>query len=243
VTHGARILVVDDEPQILRSLRTTLASHGYDVQTAATGEEALAAVDGRLPDLVVLDLVLPGLSGLDVCRHLRSRSSLPILVLSARGDERDKVAALDLGADDYLTKPFGVNELLARIRAALRRAAGARGPCAVVDAGGLRVDFDRRQVTLDGAEVRLTPTEFDLLKVLVANAGRVLTHGYLLRTVWGPEYEGESQLLRVFIGQLRRKVERDPARPRQILTEPGVGYRFAGGGEESGRAAEGQSGS
>jgi two-component system KDP operon response regulator KdpE len=226
VTHGARILVVDDEPQILRSLRTTLASHGYDVQTAATGEEALAAVDGRLPDLVVLDLVLPGLSGLEVCRHLRARSSLPILVLSARGDERDKVAALDLGADDYLTKPFGVNELLARIRAALRRAAGARGPSAVVEAGALRVDFDRRQLTLDGAEVRLTPTEFDLLKVLVANAGRVLTHGYLLRTVWGPEYEGESQLLRVFIGQLRRKVERDPSRPRQILTEPGVGYRF-----------------
>ena len=226
MTHGARILVVDDEPQILRSLRTTLASHGYDVQTAATGEEALAAVDGRLPDLVVLDLVLPGLSGLEVCRRLRARSSLPILVLSARGDERDKVAALDLGADDYLTKPFGVNELLARIRAALRRAVGARGPSAVVEAGALRVDFDRRQVTLDGAEVRLTPTEFDLLKVLVANAGRVLTHGYLLRTVWGPEYEGESQLLRVFIGQLRRKVERDPSRPRHILTDPGVGYRF-----------------
>ena len=226
MTHGARILVVDDEPQILRSLRTTLASHGYDVQTAATGEEALAAVDGRLPDLVVLDLVLPGLSGLEVCRHLRARSSLPILVLSARGDERDKVAALDLGADDYLTKPFGVNELLARIRAALRRAVGARGPSAVVEAGALRVDFDRRQVTLDGADVRLTPTEFDLLKVLVANAGRVLTHGYLLRTVWGPEYEGESQLLRVFIGQLRRKVERDPSRPRHILTDPGVGYRF-----------------
>jgi two-component system KDP operon response regulator KdpE len=226
VTHGARILVVDDEPQILRSLRTTLASHGYDVQTAATGEEALAAVDGRLPDLVVLDLVLPGLSGLEVCRRLRARSSLPILVLSARGDERDKVAALDLGADDYLTKPFGVNELLARIRAALRRAVGARGPSAVVEAGALRVDFDRRQVTLDGAEVRLTPTEFDLLKVLVANAGRVLTHGYLLRTVWGPEYEGESQLLRVFIGQVRRKVERDPSRPQHILTDPGVGYRF-----------------
>jgi two-component system, OmpR family, KDP operon response regulator KdpE len=226
MSHGARILVVDDEPQILRSLRTTLASHGYEVQTAATGEEALAAVDGRLPDLVVLDLVLPGLSGLEVCRRLRARSSLPILVLSARGDERDKVAALDLGADDYLTKPFGVNELLARIRAALRRAVGARGPSAVVEAGALRVDFDRRQVTLDGAEVRLTPTEFDLLKVLVANAGRVLTHGYLLRTVWGPEYEGESQLLRVFIGQLRRKVERDPSRPQHILTDPGVGYRF-----------------
>jgi two-component system, OmpR family, KDP operon response regulator KdpE len=226
VTRGARILVVDDEPQILRSLRTTLAAHGYDVQTAASGEEAVTMVEGHMPDLVVLDLVLPGISGLDVCRYLRERSPVPILILSARGDERDKVAALDLGADDYLTKPFGVNELLARIRAALRRAAGARGLAAVVVAGDLRVDFDRRQVAVDGAEVRLTPTEFDLLKALAANAGRVLTHGYLLRTVWGPEYEGESQLLRVFVGQLRRKIERDPARPRHILTEPGVGYRF-----------------
>jgi two-component system KDP operon response regulator KdpE len=228
VTRGARILVVDDEPQILRSLRTTLAAHGYDVQTAASGEEAVALVEGHMPDLVVLDLVLPGISGLDVCRYLRERSPVPILILSARGDERDKVAALDLGADDYLTKPFGVNELLARIRAALRlrRAAGARGLAAVVIAGDLRVDFDRRQVAVDGTEVRLTPTEFDLLKALAANAGRVLTHGYLLRTVWGPEYEGESQLLRVFVGQLRRKIERDPSRPRHILTEPGVGYRF-----------------
>ena len=226
MTRGARILVVDDEPQILRSLRTTLAAHGYDVQTAASGEEAVTLVEGHMPDLVVLDLVLPGISGLDVCRYLRERSPVPILILSARGDERDKVAALDLGADDYLTKPFGVNELLARIRAALRRAAGARGLAAAVVAGDLRVDFDRRQVAVAGAEVRLTPTEFDLLKALAANAGRVLTHGYLLRTVWGPEYEGESQLLRVFVGQLRRKIERDPARPRHILTEPGVGYRF-----------------
>ena len=226
MTRGARILVVDDEPQILRSLRTTLAAHGYDVQTVATGEEALASVEGRLPDLVVLDLVLPGISGLDVCRRLRERSPLPILVLSARGDERDKVAALDLGADDYLTKPFGINELLARIRAALRRATGARGLSPIVRAGDLQMDFDRRYVTREGAEVRLTPTEFDLLKVLVANAGRVLTHGYLLRTVWGPEYEGESQLLRVFVGQLRRKIEHDHARPRHIVTEPGVGYRF-----------------
>ena len=226
MTRGARILVVDDEPQILRSLRTTLAAHGYDVQTAASGEEAVALVEGHMPDLVVLDLVLPGISGLDVCRYLRERSPVPILILSARGDERDKVAALDLGADDYLTKPFGVNELLARIRAALRRAAGARGLAAIVVAGDLRVDFDRRQVAVDGTEVRLTPTEFDLLKALAANAGRVLTHGYLLRTVWGPEYDGESQLLRVFVGQLRRKIERDPARPRHILTEAGVGYRF-----------------
>jgi two-component system KDP operon response regulator KdpE len=226
MTHGARILVVDDEPHILRSLRTTLVAHGYEVQTAVSGEEALAIADGRLPDLVVLDLVLPGISGLEVCETLRRRSTLPILVLSARGDERDKVAALDLGADDYLTKPFGVNELLARVRAALRRAAGARGLTAVVESGDLRIDFDRRLVTRAGEEVRLTPTEFDLLKTLAGHAGRVLTHGYLLRTVWGPEYEQESQLLRVFVGQLRRKIELDPSRPRYIVTDPGVGYRF-----------------
>jgi two-component system KDP operon response regulator KdpE len=226
MTRGARILVVDDEPQLLRSLRTTLAAHGYDVQAATTGEEALALLAARLPDLVVLDLVLPGLSGLDVCRDLRARASVPILILSARGDERDKVAALDAGADDYLTKPFGVNELLARIRAALRRAAGARGPSTVVESGDLRVDVDRRAVTRGGIEVRLTPTEFDLLKTLVANAGRVLTHDHLLRAVWGPQYDGESQLVRVFIGQLRRKIEPDPARPTHIVTEPGIGYRF-----------------
>jgi two-component system KDP operon response regulator KdpE len=226
MSHGARILVVDDEPQLLRSLRTTLAAHGYDVQTATTGEEALDLLAARLPDLVVLDLVLPGLSGLAVCQELRARAPVPILILSARGDERDKVAALDAGADDYLTKPFGVNELLARIRAALRRAAGARGPSTVVESGDLRIDVDRRVVTRGGDDIRLTPTEFDLLKTLVANAGRVLTHGYLLRAVWGPQYDGESQLVRVFIGQLRRKIERDPARPAHIVTEPGVGYRF-----------------
>jgi len=226
MTRGARILVVDDEPQLLRSLRTTLAAHGYDVQTAASGEEAVDMLAARLPDLVVLDLVLPRLSGLEVCRELRTRSSVPILILSARGDERDKVAALDAGADDYLTKPFGVNELLARIRAALRRAAGARGASTVLESGDLRVDVDRRVVTRGGEEVRLTPTEFDLLKTLVSNAGRVLTHGYLLGAVWGPQYDGESQLVRVFIGQLRRKIERDPARPAHIVTEPGVGYRF-----------------
>ena len=226
MSHGARILVVDDEPQLLRSLRTTLAAHGYDVQTATTGEEALDLLATRLPDLVVLDLVLPGLSGLAVCQELRARAPVPILILSARGDERDKVAALDAGADDYLTKPFGVNELLARIRAALRRAVGARGPSTMVESGDLRIDVDRRVVTRGGDDIRLTPTEFDLLKTLVANAGRVLTHGYLLRAVWGPQYDGESQLVRVFIGQLRRKIERDPARPAHIVTEPGVGYRF-----------------
>jgi len=228
MSRGARILVVDDEPQILRSLRTTLAAHDYDVHTAASGEEALTMLERRPPDLVVLDLALPGISGLDVCRELRARSPVPILILSARGDERDKVTALDAGADDYLTKPFGINELLARIRAALRRAAGARSASPVIEVDDLRVDVDRRHVTLGHEEVRLTPTEFDLFKTLITHAGRVLTHGYLLRTVWGPEYDEESQILRVFIGQLRRKVERDPARPHYILTEPGVGYRFRG---------------
>ena len=231
MTRGARLLVVDDEPQILRSLRTALTAAGYDIQTAATGEEALRLLQGRLPDLVILDLVLPGISGLEVCRRLREHSSVPILVLSARGEERDKVAALDLGADDYLTKPFGVEELLARIRAALRRAAGVRGPSTVIAAGDLRVDVDRRLVTRAGVEVHLTATQFNLLKTLVVHAGRVLTHTYLLRTVWGPEYESETQLLRVFIAQLRRKVEQDPAHPRHIRTEPGVGYRFYLGDE------------
>ena len=231
MTRGARMLVVDDEPQILRSLRTALTAAGYDIQTAATGEEALRLLQGRLPDLVILDLVLPGISGLEVCRRLREHSSVPILVLSARGEERDKVAALDLGADDYLTKPFGVEELLARIRAALRRAAGVRGPSTVIAAGDLRVDVDRRLVTRAGVEVHLTATQFNLLKTLVVHAGRVLTHAYLLRTVWGPEYEGETQVLRVFIAQLRRKVEQDPAHPRHIRTEPGVGYRFYLGDE------------
>ena len=231
MTRGARMLVVDDEPQILHSLRTALTAAGYDIQTAATGEEALRLLQARLPDLVILDLVLPGISGLEVCRRLREHSSVPILVLSARGEERDKVAALDLGADDYLTKPFGVEELLARIRAALRRAAGLRGPSMVIEAGDLRVDVDRRLVTHTGVEVHLTATQFNLLKTLVVHAGRVLTHAYLLRTVWGPEYEGETQVLRVFIAQLRRKVEPDPAHPRHIRTEPGVGYRFHLGDE------------
>ncbi|HKO24255.1 MAG TPA: response regulator transcription factor, partial [Chloroflexota bacterium] len=196
-----------------------------------TGEEALRLLQARLPDLVILDLVLPGISGLEVCRRLREHSSVPILVLSARGEERDKVTALDLGADDYLTKPFGVEELLARIRAALRRAAGVRGPSTVIEAGDLRVDVDRRLVTRTGGEVHLTATQFNLLKTLVVHAGRVLTHAYLLRSVWGPEYEGETQVLRVFIAQLRRKVEQAPAHPCHIRTEPGVGYRFHLGDE------------
>jgi two-component system KDP operon response regulator KdpE len=224
---GARVLVVDDEPEVLRLLRTALTERGYDVSAAASGEEALAAVERRLPDVILLDLMLPGISGIEVCRRVRERSAVPIVVVSARGEERDKVEALDLGADDYLTKPFGMAELLARIRAALRRSVERTSPDrAVFSAGDLRIDFERRQVWRGEEEVHLTPTEYELLKYLVQHADKALTHGMILRAVWGPEYGGESQYLRVYIPQLRRKLEADPARPRFIVTEPGVGYRF-----------------
>jgi two-component system KDP operon response regulator KdpE len=232
---GARVLVVEDEPQMLRSLRLILAGRGYDVATAATGEAALEEVARRLPDVILLDLMMPGIDGLEVCRRVRGRTeSVPIIVLSARGDEALKVQALDLGADDYLTKPFGADELLARIRVALRHTAGAR-PDAVFELGGLRVDFQRRRVTISGREVALTPKEYDVLKYLIANAQRVLTHTLILRNVWGPEYAGETQYLRNIIAALRRKLEPDPARPRYILTEPGIGYRF-GAMPDSGEA-------
>lgn len=222
---GARVLVVEDEPQMLRSLRLILTGHGYDVVTAATGQAALAEVTRRLPDLVLLDLMLPDLDGREVCRRLRERSSVPIIVLSARGEEQTKVEALDLGADDYLTKPFGTDELLARMRVALRHAARARS-APVFQAGDLQIDFDRRRVTVHGREVALTPKEYDVLKHLVMNAGRVLTHSMILRAVWGPEYAHETQYLRNVVLSLRRKLERDPSHPRYIVTEPGIGYRF-----------------
>ncbi len=224
---GARVLIVDDEPQVLRLLRTSLTERGYEVATAGSGEDALAALEHRMPDVVILDLVMPGLSGLDVCRIVRERSAVPIIVLSARGDEHDKVRALDLGADDYLTKPFGMEELLARIRVALRHSVDGGGRTdAIFRSGDLRIDFERRQVWRGEEEVRLTPTEYELLKYLVQHADKALTHGMILRAVWGPEYGGESQYLRVYIPQLRRKIEGDPTRPRYIVTEPGVGYRF-----------------
>jgi two-component system KDP operon response regulator KdpE len=223
---GARILIVDDELQVLRLLRTALSERGYDVSSAASGEQALEALSGRLPDVVILDLVMPGMSGLDVCRVVRERSSVPIIVLSAHGEERDKVRALDLGADDYLMKPFGMEELLARIRVALRHSTSQGRTEPVFRSGELKIDFDARRVWRGEAEVRLTPTEFELLKLLVQNADKVLTHTLILRAVWGQEYAGESQYLRVYIPQLRRKLEQDPTRPRFILTEPGVGYRF-----------------
>jgi two-component system KDP operon response regulator KdpE len=219
-----RILVVDDEPQILRALQTNLRGAGYEVETAATAEEALAAAAMRPPDAVILDLVLPDRRGTDVCRELRGWSDAPVLLLSVVGEEREKVAALDAGADDYIEKPFSIDELLARLRAALRRAAPAGGP--VLEIGELVVDLDKRSVTVAGKLVQLTPHEFELLRVLAQNEGKLLTHPRLLREVWGPAYGDESHYLHVYVSQLRRKIEPDPARPRYLLTEPGAGYRL-----------------
>jgi len=223
----ARILVVDDEAQIRRALRAGLTAQGYDVALVATGEEALDQAALQPPALVVLDLSLPGISGLDVCKQLREWSDVPILVLSARGQERDKVGALDSGADDYLTKPFGMDELLARIRAALRRRVGGQSPApSLLTVGDVTIDFARRVVTRGGEEVRLTRLEYELLHYLAVNADRVVTHRQILSSVWGPENSEETQYLRVHIGHLRQKLERDPARPVFLTTEPGVGYRF-----------------
>ena len=221
---GARVLVVDDEPQILRALETMLRGAGFEIETAATGEAALAQAAVRPPDAVILDLVLPGKSGTDVCRELREWSHVPVLVLSAIGEEREKVAALDAGADDYVTKPFGIDELLARLRAVLRRALPATEP--VVEIGELRIDLDKRAVHRNGNLVQLTPHEFALLRLLALNEGKLLTHQMILREVWGPAYQAESHYLHVYISQLRRKIESDPTRPRYILTEPGAGYRL-----------------
>jgi two-component system KDP operon response regulator KdpE len=219
-----RVLVVDDEPQILRALQTNLRGAGYDVDTAATAEDALAAAALRPPDAVILDLVLPDGRGTDVCRELRRWSTAPVLLLSVVGEEHEKVAALDAGADDYLEKPFGVEELLARLRAALRRAGPRGGP--VLELGDLAIDLDKRLVMIEGRPVQLTPHEFGLLQLLAQNEGKLLTHRTILREVWGPAYGDESHYLHVYVSQLRRKIEPDPARPRYLLTEPGVGYRL-----------------
>lgn len=221
---GERVLVVDDEPQIRRALRTALTGHGYDVELADDGESALTALAAHLPDAMILDLVMPGMDGFAVLHQTRSWSSLPIIVLSARGQERDKVTALDEGADDYLTKPFGIDELLARLRAVLRRTSGTDNP--VVTFGDVTVDLSRHIVLKDGQEVHLTPTEFDLLQVLATNPDRVLTHRYLLERVWGGYAAENTQQLRVYVNYLRRKIEDDPTRPRWLVTEPGVGYRL-----------------
>jgi two-component system, OmpR family, KDP operon response regulator KdpE len=222
---GPRVLVVDDEPAIRRFLRTVLTAHGYSVFEARNGQEAISQVVAQRPDVAVLDLGLPDMDGVQVTRLLREWTPLPILILSVRDREESKIAALDAGADDYLTKPFGTGELLARLRAALRRASQSDlGPVFVSDE--LRVDLARRVVTLAGRELALTPTEYELLRVLVSHAGRVLTHHQLLREVWGVGYEQEMHMLRVNVSNLRRKLEPDPGRPHYIVTEPGVGYRL-----------------
>jgi two-component system KDP operon response regulator KdpE len=221
---GQRVLVVDDEPQILRGLTTMLRGAGYDVTTAENGADALAQAAANPPEAVILDLVLPDARGTDVARELRSWSEAPIILLSAVDEEREKVAALDAGADDYVTKPFGVDELLARLRAALRRVGEPSAP--VIEIGGLRIDVANRDVRLDGERLKLTPHEFDLLRVLAQNQGKLLTHRMLLREVWGPSYQVEAHYLHVYVSHLRRKIEPDPQSPRYLLTEPGAGYRL-----------------
>jgi two-component system, OmpR family, KDP operon response regulator KdpE len=222
-----RILIVDDEPNIVATVSPLLRARGYDVSAAMNGREGLEAVDRDTPDLVVLDLGLPDVDGIDVCRKMRQVSNVPIVVLSARGAEGDKVAALDAGADDYVTKPFGPEELLARIRAALRRADSAAATSGPIVRGGLVIDRDRFRVLREGEEVRLTPKEFELLTYLAQHPGRVLTHRALLKAIWGPHATDQPEHLRVLVGSLRKKIEPDPSSPRYILTEPWVGYRFA----------------
>jgi two-component system KDP operon response regulator KdpE len=223
---GARILVVDDEPQILRFLEPALEASGYAMLHAATGREALRLAANAAPDLVILDLGLPDMDGKEALPKLRAFSKAPIIVLSARDREAEKIEALDLGADDYIEKPFAIGELLARLRVALRHARGGVEQKSHVEAGGLTIDFDKRLVSRAGQRIMLTPREYDLLTTLARNAGRVMTHGQLLTAVWGPAHRDDVQYLRVFVGQLRAKVERDPAEPALIATETGVGYRF-----------------
>ena len=221
-----RVLIVDDEPQIRRFLRTSLSAHGYRVSEAACGREAITLTATERPELVLLDLGLPDMDGLEVIHRLREWSTVPIIVISVRGQEAGKIEALDGGADDYVTKPFGMGELLARIRTALRHRLQAEVDEPVFRSAGLSVDLVRRIVAVEGREVKLTPKEYDLLRALVTHAGKVITHQQLLREVWGPASLYETHYLRVYIGQLRQKLEPDPAQPRYILTEPGVGYRL-----------------
>ena len=225
---GARVLVVDDEPQILRALQLKLRTAGYTVDTAATAGEALMKAAMRPPEAIILDLLLPDGSGTDVCRELRTWSRVPIVVLSAVGEETEKIAALDAGADDYVTKPFSGDELLARVRAQLRRAAPESRP--VLEIGDLRIDLEKRLVTMAGEPVSLTPIEYDLLRLFAVNEGKLLTHPAILREIWGPAYGEESNYLHVYVSHLRRKIEPDPTRPRYLLTQPGVGYRLVAPG-------------
>jgi two-component system KDP operon response regulator KdpE len=225
MSDGAQILVIDDEVQIRRFLRISLEANGYRVHEAVAGQEGIARTAQLRPDVVILDLGLPDMDGLEVLRHLREWTQTPVIILSVRDDDRDKVAALDAGADDYLTKPFSTDELLARIRVALRHAQPeAQEP--IFRRGDLSVDLSRRLVTLRGEPIKLTPTEYALLRLMIQHAGKVLTHGQILRAVWGPEYISETHYLRVYFAQLRQKLEDNPALPKMLITEPGVGYRL-----------------
>jgi len=223
--RGPRILIIDDEEQMRRLLQVALNAHGYATALAGSGQEGLGVATVFRPDLVILDMSLPDLDGIEVVKNLRQWSQVPLIILSVREAETDKIAALDAGADDYVTKPFSMGELLARIRTALRHSSPV-GDEPVLTFGNLTVDLARRQVRIDEQEVRLTPTEYELLKLLASHSGKVLTHGQILRAVWGPGYEKENHYLRVYIGQLRHKIENDPSRPEHIITEPAVGYRF-----------------
>lgn len=224
-----RILVVDDEPQLRRVLRTGLSARGYDVRAAADGLTALDTFNDWHPDLVITDLAMPQMNGIELCRRLRAISQVPIIVLSAKGEEQTKVEALDTGADDFVTKPFGIDELLARVRASLRRAAtpvANEAALTVIDAGDFHVDLESRKLTVLGREIHLTPKEFDLLIYFIQHSGKVLTHRTLLAAVWGGNCVEQNEYLRVFVGNLRKKIESDPATPRYIITEPWIGYRF-----------------
>ena len=222
-----RVLVVDDERQILRALRIILRDAGFEVATADTAQEALDALALRPPDAAIIDLILPDGNGVDICRSIREWSDMPVIVLSAVGEEAEKVRALEAGADDYVTKPFGPDELIARLRAALRRAKKGAQDEPVLSAPGLELDLAAHRVSVDGQEVHLTPTEYDLLRVLMQRRGRLMTHRALLAEVWGAGYEEDTQVLRVHVANLRRKIEAEPATPRYVVTDPGVGYRFA----------------
>jgi two-component system, OmpR family, KDP operon response regulator KdpE len=233
VTRPVQILLVDDEVSIQRATAPLLRSRGYTVTVAGSGREALDTFERERPDLLILDLGLPDMDGTEVCRQVRERADTPIVILSARGAEKDKVTALDQGADDYVTKPFGPEELLARVRAALRRSLGREGTLhGQLTRGDLTIDFDRRRVHRGGLEIRLTPKEFELLTLLVTHAGRIVTHRTILRAIWGTHGTEQPEHLRVLMGQLRKKIEPDPANPRYLLTEPWVGYRFADEAEE-----------
>ena len=224
---AGKILVVDDDPQIRRVMRATLVGHNYEVIEARTGEDALEMIPQEAPNLVLLDMNMPGMGGLETCRTIRAGLDIPVIILSVRNSEKDKVAALDAGADDYVTKPFGIEELLARIRAALRRSPSEGGPHAF-RSPELEIDFETRRVHARGADVRLTPKEFELPRYLVAHAGKPVTHRELLQSVWGPDYGDEPEYLRVFVNQLRKKIEANPAKPRYLVTVPWVGYQFVG---------------